>query len=721
MRKPARLSLIVCLLVVSFGMLGFAPIAHAQVDQAVFGMKLITKGVQAGAQAISGATSWLQDLALVVPGWIAAGIVLPLAGWVTTLAGLLLNFVINETVVGMAAKLSTSTGIGGTINTTWTTVRDVANMLFIFAILYTAILTIFNRGNYKRTILNLIIAALLINFSLFFTKIIIDFGNIVALLFYRAIVGAQLPGSSAFDTGISNALMDQLHITSIWKNTGLLSGTKLFTIGIMGTIFALIAAFIFFAVSIMFVIRFVVLIFVLILSPFMFIGLILPGSTGSGIFRQWWNALIGQTFFAPIYFFLTWIVVQLGQGLFATLSNVIPAGATMGDALAGSADANGAFNTQVGTFGLILNFVLMIAFLIASLAISRSISNKSGSVVQSMTKWAGGAAGAATVGLAGKYGRGTIGRAAQSKADDKDLQARALRGDRIARLQLATAQKVAGSSFDIRATGLGGALGAGKAQKGGFTEDLKQKQKRDDELAKKLAPTEEEKKAHTDNIDKAKLDHNKAKENLKDAQQKAGRDAQDLVPKSAKLLAAEKDEKDARDQVTRTAQGGFKPNADEQARLQSAKANADRLRAYYQQAHKTYVEVATANEVAAAKLAEDTIKDLKDAGNAGERRLEELANYRQTKIDRLNAKWYQPSVDKVHLWGKVKKEESNSVKAIRKAKGKNKNEQIADLAREQQKEVDDAAAASGGEAATPPATGGGGSPAASGGGTATTP
>ena len=47
-------------------------------------------------------------------------------------------------------------------------------------------------------------------------------------------------------------------------------------VGVMGTIVSLIAAFVFFAVAIMLVIRFVVLIFVLILSPLAFMGFILP-------------------------------------------------------------------------------------------------------------------------------------------------------------------------------------------------------------------------------------------------------------------------------------------------------------------------------------------------------------------------------------------------------------------------------------------------------------
>src|SRR4051812_35738977 len=106
---------------------------------------------------------------------------LGIASLCTYLSGVFLNNVVRLTIVEMAQNLDPATGLGGAINVTWTAVRDVANMLFIFALLYTAIMTIFGKGDYKRTILNLIIAALLINFSLFFTKVIIDAANLLSL------------------------------------------------------------------------------------------------------------------------------------------------------------------------------------------------------------------------------------------------------------------------------------------------------------------------------------------------------------------------------------------------------------------------------------------------------------------------------------------------------------------------------------------------------------
>src|SRR3989338_10302 len=153
----------------------------------------------------------------------------------------------------------------GTIDTAWKTIRDVANMGFIFVLLYAAIQTILGIGSdTKKLIVNIIVVAILINFSLFFTKVVIDASNILAITFYDAIAPEALRSDRSL--GLSGSLMEPLRIQSLWKiTTDTFNGKQLIIIGVMGTIVYLIAAFVFFAVAIMFVIRFVVLIFVMIL------------------------------------------------------------------------------------------------------------------------------------------------------------------------------------------------------------------------------------------------------------------------------------------------------------------------------------------------------------------------------------------------------------------------------------------------------------------------
>lgn len=69
----------------------------------------------------------------------------------------------------------------------WVVVRDLSNIFFILILLYVGIKTVLNMGGHetKSMITSVIIMALLINFSLFFTRIVIDSSNILALIFYN--------------------------------------------------------------------------------------------------------------------------------------------------------------------------------------------------------------------------------------------------------------------------------------------------------------------------------------------------------------------------------------------------------------------------------------------------------------------------------------------------------------------------------------------------------
>lgn len=393
------------------------------------------------------------DMALLIPGYAAIGI-FKLASFLTYLSGAIMNFVIRYSLVDMTRFISGAT----VVNTAWSTVRDIANMGFIFILLYAAIQTILGIGSdTKKLIVNVIIVAILINFSLFFTKIVIDISNILAILFYDAIAPGALTNAN---TGLSYHFMQPLDLQSIFNtaNSGL-AGGRLFTIGVMGTILALIVAFVFFAVSIMFVIRLVVLIFVLILSPIAFMAFVLPALKTHA--DKWKDALIGQAFFAPIYFMLTWIVIVVAQGLL---------GATGGDlatAISGQIQPDGTILPPTATnIGILVNFIIVIVMLIASLIIAKDWANKAPGGVSKLTSWAMGAAGGASFGLAGRFGRNTVGRAAQAVQNTqayRNLQLTAQHGgmikSRMARATLWTQNKASTGSFDPRAaTDLGAVL-----------------------------------------------------------------------------------------------------------------------------------------------------------------------------------------------------------------------------------------------------------------------
>lgn len=96
--------------------------------------------------------SWIGDvvddlfkgIALLLMG--LSSLVLMLCGW-------LFGTVIQYTIVDMAKHIGNSPGIGDSITTAWATLRDIANMCFIFVLLYAAFRTMFdsNFGNFGTT------------------------------------------------------------------------------------------------------------------------------------------------------------------------------------------------------------------------------------------------------------------------------------------------------------------------------------------------------------------------------------------------------------------------------------------------------------------------------------------------------------------------------------------------------------------------------------------
>jgi hypothetical protein len=108
--------------------------------------------------------------------WAFYGLILYPSGLFADLTGNLFDVFVAYSI----SSDSYTNANGQFINQGWGVIRDIANVMFIFILLYIAIRHILQMGssNTKRLLTSLIIAALLINFSLFFSKVIIDAGNI---------------------------------------------------------------------------------------------------------------------------------------------------------------------------------------------------------------------------------------------------------------------------------------------------------------------------------------------------------------------------------------------------------------------------------------------------------------------------------------------------------------------------------------------------------------
>ena len=187
------------------------------------------------------------------------------------------------------------------INSSWTVVRDFSNMIFIFILLYTGIMTMIGGRDWKRTVLYVILIALLINFSLFFTKVIIDAGNILAVGVSDAIKSGH--------PSISAGLVEKFKPQAFLGKTGeLKDAMDAIIIFIIAAIINGYAAYIFFKAALLFFGRLIAFWFLMIISPFAFISLTFPKGNK---FQECLDMILNQAFVAPVYLFLIYLILQV--------------------------------------------------------------------------------------------------------------------------------------------------------------------------------------------------------------------------------------------------------------------------------------------------------------------------------------------------------------------------------------------------------------------------
>lgn len=290
----------------------------------------------------------------------------------------------------------------GFIDSTWIVVRDFSNMLFIFILLYAGVQTILGAKDWRDTILKVIIMALLINFSLFFTKVVIDAGNILAVGVYNSMGVVKSAENQSFQiTGavaerdVSGILASSFQPQRFLDTAGKVNAVDATIVFLVATVVSGYAGYIFFMVAILFIGRLIAFWFLMIVSPFAFISIALP--SGANKFQSWLSELLNQAFVAPVFLFLIYLIMQVvnaGDGLLVGLIKTSP--------------------TTVGafTFDKVLAPVVVATFLVLALQKALGFAKSmSGGFGDFGSKIAGTALGI-TTGGASLVGRGVIGGAA---------------------------------------------------------------------------------------------------------------------------------------------------------------------------------------------------------------------------------------------------------------------------------------------------------------------
>lgn len=377
--------------------------------------------------------------------------------------------------------------------TGWKLVRDISNIFFIVILVWVGLATALGipKVSMKKVVPQLIVNALIINFSLFGTRVLVDISNVAARLFYNTIsvcegkcrddnadgqIDNPKKGStqykplsekivSAFDPQriFTPELLTNKGFTESKLEEGTQDGDKEDPLNknSYATIFviiSIIAAFIMFAIAMMFwktafffLGRTIGLYVSMIFAPFAVLTMgemPLIGGIKQLSWKDWWSNFVQYVLLAPVFVFFLYIVYSFINTDFLKI-------------VAGR-DTDGLFGGSFMPVIISISVPLLIVYTMIKqgVKIAETFSGQIGAMVQKAAiggSLAATVAGVASGGIAA-VGRGTIGRIGASMANSQTL--RKLSGSdnwfarQIGNTGVRLGEKGASATFDARNTSL---------------------------------------------------------------------------------------------------------------------------------------------------------------------------------------------------------------------------------------------------------------------------
>ena len=261
------------------------------------------------------------------------GLTFPVAGMaikvilyiVNVLVGVLISFAGFLTGWALEFNLSILDFSPSFIMTGWTIFRDIANLGFVLGIIIIAIATILRYKDYtaKQILWKLIVAALIVNFSLVIAGAFITASNSVSQYLLNA-MGSN-DGSTVAKIGDSFGYTKLVTEVSDWGSgwTGVVQGIAN-TAGVgdgasLGVIvslaiillFGVVFLFTLLAYAGMLVLRYFSLVFLLIISPVVWLLWIFPST--KKYFGEWWSKFLHWIQYAPFMLVFTYISLTILQ------------------------------------------------------------------------------------------------------------------------------------------------------------------------------------------------------------------------------------------------------------------------------------------------------------------------------------------------------------------------------------------------------------------------
>lgn len=505
-----------------------------------------------------------------------------LASFALEWAGLLFDWIVTDTVLQFGNFVNSS--VLSAINTAWSAFRDISNIVIIGMFTFIAIMTILGSVNYgaKKMISRVLIVAVLINFSLLFTKIIIDVSNFTAVQFLNAaasdtgsctgcsqlastatagttaatVTSSQANGAT---TGIAGAFLQDAGAQSWGNANGIVSaiaqnpnygGWYALLYGVIIGLLEIVAAIVLLYGAFLLVSRALLMVFLMITSSIAFASYLLPSNmTGNYGWGAWWETLLKNAVFAPLLAVLLWVALTVGQAF-----NCNSAGQSCNQGLTSlipSGTVNGSTQISVGINSL-FGYIVVIGLLFIAIRIASSFSTSIGGF-----NWATAVTGA-PISLGSRFtgflGRQTIGRIgalreenlkkrrdkAKEEGDEQLASRLNLRLDRSKRFGVSSLGRrdfnamntSVGKAFAKNA-GLSGYL-AGASKVGGIKKQAETAAKEGEKVGKELVVSDAEKKKIRDSAYDEKMQNKEQAKQLLENQKRAAQQQLDIAEKTAK-------------------------------------------------------------------------------------------------------------------------------------------------------------------------------------------
>lgn len=209
----------------------------------------------------------------------------------------LLNLVL-QTTTTMAAPQIVDRG--------WVIIRDFMNLFFIVALIAMALATIlrYEAYNYKRLLFQLVLMAILINFSKAIAEVLINFSDTLVALFQPS-AGSLAPAQAIWSSFVTHG--DGLY-GYFGQGNGVETGIGNVIIKIAGlTLLAVSLA----AIALLMFVRLVGLWFLVMISPIAYALNILPATQPAA--KKWWTTFIKYLTWGPVAMFFFRISFTLMQ------------------------------------------------------------------------------------------------------------------------------------------------------------------------------------------------------------------------------------------------------------------------------------------------------------------------------------------------------------------------------------------------------------------------